>query len=51
MPSIITKHQMDIADRKDIENSLAEREELQAIIDYNIMMGNFEDPAEEEEME
>ncbi len=49
MESIITKRKMDIGEAKDVENAIAEREALQAFLDYNIMMGNIEDPTEEEE--
>ena len=31
------------------ENERASVEEMKAVQDYNIMMGNLEDPAEEEE--
>ena len=40
-----------ILERHQNENTRAKAEELQAITDYNIMMGNLEDPAEGEEME
>ena len=33
------------------ENARAEIATLQAITDYNIMMGNIEDPSEEDEAE
>lgn len=33
------------------ENARAEAAELRAVTDYNIMMGNLEDPAEDEEEE
>ena len=51
MTSIITKKKMDIGEGKDVENAIAERDALRAFLDYNIMMGNVEDPAEEEEEE
>ena len=51
MLSIITKHRMSIAERKDIENSIAEAEDMRAFLDYNIMMGSLEDPSEDEEEE
>lgn len=47
--TIIGKKKMDIGEAKDIENAIAENESLRAFVDYNIMMGNLEDPAEEEE--
>lgn len=33
------------------EAARAEAEELRALVDYNIMMGNIEDPSEDEEVE
>lgn len=47
--SIISKFRSTPAERKDLENAIAETETMQAIYDYNIMMGNIEDPAEEDE--
>ena len=49
--SIIEKKKLPIGELKDIENAIAERDTLQAFIDYNVMMGNIEDPAEDEEEE
>ena len=34
---------------KDIENAIADNETMRAFIEYNIMMGNIEDPSEDEE--
>ena len=48
MNSIITKFKSSIAERKDIENAIAEAEQMKAVFDYNVMMGNIEDPEEEE---
>ena len=45
----IKKKKMDIGLEKDFENAVAENEDLKAFIDYNIMMGNIEDPSAEEE--
>lgn len=47
----IKKRKMDIGLEKDIENAVAENEAMKAFIDYNVMMGYIEDPAEEEEEE
>ena len=49
MKSIITKFKSSIAERKDIENAIAEAEQMKAVFDYNVMMGNIEDPQEGEE--
>ena len=49
MKSIITKFKTSIAERKDIENAIAEAEQMRAVFDYNVMMGNIEDPQEGEE--
>ncbi len=38
------------AERSDLENALAVSEKQKAITDYNVMMGNIEDPMPEEEM-
>lgn len=46
---LIKKKRIDIGEAKDQENMLAENETLKSIIEYNVMMGNIEDPAEEEE--
>ena len=42
---------MDIGLEKDFENAVGENETMKAFIDYNVMMGNVEDPAAEEEEE
>lgn len=49
MKSIITKFKSTIAERKDIENAIAEAEQMKAVFDYNVMMGYIEDPQEGEE--
>ena len=51
MASIITKFKTSIGEKKDLENAIAEAENMKAMADYNIMMGNLEDPAEEDEEE
>lgn len=40
-----------LRERHEAENARAAAEELKAMVDYNIMMGNLEDPKEEEEEE
>ena len=45
----IKRRKMDIGMEKDFENAIAENEEMRAFIDYNVMMGNIEDPTEDEE--
>lgn len=42
---------MDLAEKALLENTIAENEKLKAMLDYNIMMGNIEDPDAEEEGE
>lgn len=49
MESIITRYKETIAERKDIENAIAEAEDMRATADYNIMMGTLLDPREEAE--
>ena len=45
----ISKRKLDIGKEKDIENAIAENESMKAFIDYNVMMGNIEDPTVDEE--
>ena len=45
----VSKRKLDIGKEKDIENAIAENESMKAFIDYNVMMGNIEDPTEDEE--
>ena len=45
----IEKLKMSIGEAKDIENVIATKEKLDAIMDYNFMMGNLDDPNEEDE--
>ena len=47
----IKKKKVDVSLAKDFENAIAENETLKAFLDYNIMMGNIEDPTEEESEE
>ena len=42
---------MDLTEKALLENTIAENEKLKAMLDYNIMMGNIEDPDAEEEGE
>ena len=48
---LITRNKMDLKDKAVLENTIAENEKLKAMLDYNIMMGNIEDPDAEEEGE
>lgn len=47
--SIITKHKMDIGERKDMENTLAGDEKQAAILDY-IVACDYPEVFEEEEV-
>ena len=47
----IKKRKMDIGIEKDFENAVSENAAMKAFIDYNVMMGNIEDPSDEEEEE
>lgn len=47
----INKPNESIFERHLTENARAEAAEVKAVTDYNIMMGNLEDPSEEEEEE
>ena len=46
--TLITRNKMDLKDKAVFENTIAENERLKAMLDYNIMMGNIEDPDAEE---
>ena len=45
---VLTRNKMDLHDKAVLENTIAENDRLKAMIDYNVMMGNIEDPEEEE---
>ncbi len=47
--AVLTRNKMDLHDKAVLENTIAENERLKAMVDYNIMMGNIEDPEEEED--
>ncbi len=47
----IVKKVGSIIERHLNENARAEAADLKAVVDYNIMMGNIEDPMEESEVE
>ena len=49
--ALITRNKMDLTEKALLENTIAENEKLKAMVDYNIMMGNIEDPDAEEEDE
>ena len=44
---LITRNKMDLTEKALLENTIAENARLKAMLDYNIMMGNIEDPDEE----
>lgn len=46
--SFYRKRGLSPRERSDLDNLRAENEQLKAMTDYNVMMGNIEDPAEEE---
>lgn len=45
---LINRIKMDLSEKALLENTIAENARLKAMLDYNIMMGNIEDPDEEE---
>lgn len=49
MAGLLTRNKMDLHDKAVLENTIAENERLKAMLDYNVMMGNIEDPEEEDE--
>jgi len=48
---LLKRRKMDLPDLADIENAQAMTAQLKAMTDYNIMMGNIEDPMEDQEDE
>ena len=49
--AVLSRNKMDLHDKAVLENTIAENDRLKAMVDYNIMMGNFEDPEAEEDEE
>lgn len=47
--ALVERNKMNLKDKAILENTIAENAKLKAMLDYNIMMGNIEDPDEEEE--
>lgn len=47
--AVLTRNKMDLHDKAVLEKTIAENDRLKAMLDYNIMMGNIEDPEEEGE--
>ena len=45
---MLKRRKLDLETMADIENTNAENDTLKALIAYNVMMGNIEDPSEEE---
>lgn len=48
---LITRNKMDLTEKALLENTIAENKKLKAMLDYNVMMGNIEDPDAEEDEE
>lgn len=51
MKTIIKKETMNLRDRAEQENMEVRAAQMKALQDYNVMMGNLEDPEEAEEEE
>lgn len=49
--SLVKRNKMDLTDVAKLENAEAREAQLAAVLEYNIMMGNLDDPAEDEEDE
>ena len=49
--ALLVRNNMPLTDRAKLENAEAREAQLLAVLEYNIMMGNIEDPAEDEEDE
>lgn len=47
--NLVERNKMNLQDKAVLENTIAENARLKAMLDYNIMMGNIEDPNEEAE--
>jgi len=48
---LVLRNRMDLQDKAALENAQAAEMKMKAIFDYNVMMGNLEDPDEEEDEE
>ena len=48
---LIQKLHVSVEEQAEIENANAQAAKAQAVQDYNIMMGNLEDPSDEQEGE
>lgn len=49
--ALVERNRMNLKDRAALENAQAAEMQMKAIFDYNIMMGNIEDPDAEEDKE
>lgn len=47
--ALVMRNRMDLQDKAALENAQAAELRMKAIFDYNVMMGNLEDPDEEDE--
>jgi len=47
--ALVVRNRMELSDKAALENAQAAEECMRAIFDYNVMMGNLEDPDAEEE--
>jgi hypothetical protein len=46
---LVNRNRLSIREATELELTAAQAASVKAMIDYNIMMGTFEDPAEEDE--
>lgn len=46
--ALVERNKMDLKDRAVLENTRASAAQLLALLEYNVMMGNIDDPAEDE---
>ena len=46
--ALVERNKMDLKDRAVLENTQARAAQLLALLEYNVMMGNIDDPAEDE---
>lgn len=46
--ALVERNKMDLKEKATLEYTQARAAQLMAMLEYNIMMGNIEDPAEED---
>ena len=49
--ALVERNKLDLKDKAALENAQAKTAQMLAMLEYNIMMGNIDDPAEDEDDE